>query len=748
MSERRPHLRIEQPLELSTRVYEGGGGGTYPRTSYATHARKIFAEAQQLKAIFASLSDVSTTDRRYFRVALPNDKTISTSTGASLADDLYSKLVGAPSDQIGHVSTTTASLGLLLDELQRYAAPGNVGKSKFAVLEHMGAIPLEEKVSAKAEALLRTAKTDADVLLGLFRDLSHVERQAIIQGIREWLTSKRAALTSVTEVETGTYLRVLAPADVVREVAQLFMSVQSVDPVEYVLDLSSSPGVALSQQLEVLPNASSAIAGIFDSGVVTGSRFLDGSIVQRESPLGTPYNQDHGTFVASRIIYGDTLRDQVAAGRLSPDVKVLSICTIVADDIGNKKPVSTEQMMRIVRETVTRWHTQIRVYNISQNLFPSDPSVDPTISNDFVSPLAAELDRLARRFGILFVVTAGNFPQPGAAFPIEQYPAHFATTLARIVPPAESVLALTVGSIAARANAGSLAPAGQPSPFTRKGPGFAKFRKPDLVAHGGNYGARWQEVDDLATAGIGDHGNHLCYGSGTSFAAPIVTRLAAKLFDAVPGATPELVRALLIHFADVVDEKSIPDLHHLVGNGHPDADRLLSSTQWAQTFVHVGALPYREMRRVAFYVPKGLCSRSGRRRVCVRVTVAYTPETDRTLKAGYCKSHVRCKLAKLDPQGRIKEIDANDGEAVVKARYAGLTRLEKTFSASVSGGEWVLLMEHVSRWSLKDEGMPIAAIITVEDPRRDPKVDVLAMIRNEVPNKYVTQLATPVALRV
>jgi hypothetical protein len=60
----------------------------------------------------------------------------------------------------------------------------------------------------------------------------------------------------------------------------------------------------------------------------------------------------------------------------------------------------------------------------------------------------------------------------------------------------------------------------------------------------------------------------------------------------------------------------------------------------------------------------------------------------------------------------------------------------------------VLLMEHISRWSLKDEGMPIAVIITVEDPRQDPKADVLAMIRAEAPNKYATQLVTPTLLRV
>lgn len=98
--------------------------------------------------------------------------------------------------------------------------------------------------------------------------------------------------------------------------------------------------------------------------------------------------------------------------------------------------------------------------------------------------------------------------------------------------------------------------------------------------------------------------------------------------------------------------------------------------------------------------------------------------------------------------GELKEVDQNEGDAVLKARYAGLVRLEKTFSRGIAGGYWRLLMEHESRWTLKDKSLPIAAVVTVEDPREDPDIDVLAAIRKEVPNQYQATLAAPVALRV
>ena len=747
----RPHLLIETPIATEERTYPGGGGGgTYPRTSYEQHAQQVYAEAQAFTAALASQNDSVSTQRRYYRVQLPDQESVWASPGVKVAEALHSTLVGAHNRNVGHLSTTSASVQLILDELRRYADPGNIGKSKFSVIEELGRIPASEKLAVRVTHLLHEPQREATVLLSLFPDLSHIERQAVIQTLGAWLAARGGVVTSTTEVESGVYIRVTAKSQHIREIADTFLTVQSVDPVDYALDFSSTSGPSVANSVLVLPNNSSAIAAIFDGGIVSGSRFLDGSIVAREEPLGPPFNPDHGTVVASRIIYGDTLHDQVAQGRLTPDVKVLSICTSTADHLGNIRRISTDELMRIVRDTVARWHTQIRVYNISQNLFPQNVTADPSVADDVVSPLAAELDQLARRYHVLFVLTTGNYPRPSAPPPTTPYPDHFVADDTRIVPPAEAMLALTVGSIAERANSGSLAPLGLPSPFTRRGPGFASFRKPDVVAHGGNYGANWQQTDDLAIVGIGSYGDRLSYGCGTSYAAPLITRLAAQLFAEIPDAAPELVRALLIHFATRPESAVIPDIDRLVGNGRPDPKSLLQSSQWVQGFVHQGKIPHREIRRVGFYVPQALTGRSGRSRARVRVSMAYSPETQRTLKAGYCKSHVRCKIRKCSPGGSLSDvpISPNASTTIVKDRYAGLVRLEKTFSANIDGGEWELVMEHESRWSLQDNELPVAAVITVEDPREDPGVDILAAIRTEVPNRYQTQLATAVILKV
>lgn len=740
----RPHLLIEAPSDKQVRTYEGGGGGTYPRESYDRHARRIFGEAQGLVRWMENEAVGGSIPKRYFRLEVPEDQSVLGAAGAKFEEITHATLVGAPDRHTAHLSTTGPHLALLVEELERYASTRqNTGKSKFAPVEAIGPIPLAEKVSERAKALLNDPDANADVLLSLFPDLTRIEREAVKTAIGARLRESNGEVVDEYLAEAGLYVRVRARAKVISEVAQLFLAVQSVDCVERALELSAVAGEVLTSSMVVLPNRSAATVCIFDTGVCQGSRFLDGSTVAVEQPIGPPLDCEHGTFVASRIIFGDTLRDQLAAGQFDPAVKVLSVCVVSHDDIGNRRAATTEQLMRILRDTVERWHQQVRVYNLSINLLPIDPRVAASVTDDTVSPLAAEIDSLSRRYGVLFVVSAGNFPTHRALIPTEPYPVYFLKDETRIAPPAEAMLAITVGSLADRANMGTLAPANAPSPFTRRGPGFAGYRKPDLAAHGGNCGQQWQHVEDVATAGLNRDGDRIAYGTGTSYAAPLVSRLAAQLFAAVPNATPELVRALLVHFAQSLpstEALSGETLIRLVGNGRPSAAQLLSSTPWAQTFIHVGRLGFREIRRVPFYVPKGLVSRPGRQKVTVCVTVVFSPETSRTLKRGYCKSHLRCKVEKLDTHGARHNVVPEDSPESMRDRYCPVIRFEKTFSSHVGPGDWQLLIEHESRWRLREEALPFAALISIVDPRTDQRVDIRNMIETEVPNRYTLEL--------
>ncbi len=748
----RPHLKISEHKSIEDRTYEsGGGGGTYPRNDYARHSKKLFKEAQVLKAIFAKQKDKELTQRRYFRVQFPKEKNMWTSDGQKLSQNIQGSLVGTESKQIGHFSTLDRSFNTLVDQLETYKnTDTHVGKSKFAPINKISDIPREEKISKGLASLIKNRQFDGEALVSLFSDLTNEEQQVLKRAIDEYLSSRDGSVLSDVETDFGRVLRIKAKAEDIDGLVDSFLCIQTVDPVDEVFVESSRPGARIEDGVSVLPNSSDAKVCIFDSGVVAGSRFLDSSILDREEPIGPPHDVDHGSFVASRIIFGNSLRDEIAKGVLTPQVKVLSVCMKSFDEIGNPKPARGDEFLKILRDTVTRWHREIRVYNLSMNLVRRK-DVASVVTDDHVGAIAAEIDKLSKRFKVLFVLTTGNFPISGTApKPTEPYPKYFKNEGNRMCNPGEAMLALTVGSVADRENDGSMAKVDCPSPFTRRGPGFNSYRKPDLVAQGGNLASNWRDFDDLSVAGIGKEGDRISYGNGTSYSAPIVSALGARIFEKIPNCTPELVRALLIHTCDIPGIKGIGTkmMLRLVGNGIPDPEFLLASDRWNQNYVYQGTIGYRKIVRLPFNVPSCLTSRRGNDKLGIRYTVAFSPETNRALKTGYCKSHLRTKLSKRATEEELRAVAAGGGSEFLKDRYSTVIRFNKVFSRNVANGEWELLVEQESRWTLSDPETPFAVVLTVSDPRKDASIDVFNAIQVEVPNRYEALIPVQERLRV
>ncbi|MCR9205334.1 MAG: S8 family peptidase, partial [Halobacteriovoraceae bacterium] len=550
-NESRPHLKIPEVREPEDRTFYGGGGGTYNRESYRRHGEQIFSEAQSLIQRFESNLDKTVTNKRYFRVELPDDKNVWQSDGKKIAENLHGTLIGSPKKNVGHFSTLAQSFTSLTSEIEQYKNSER-GKTKFSEIESINSIPLEEKITESLKYIFESNQYKGEAILSMFPDLNRPEILALKQAISDYLDDNDGAIIAEERMGDSSTFRVKAEKETLENLANYFLAIQTVDPVEEVVVESAIAGPRIEEDVLVEPNRSNAKACIFDSGVVENSRFLDSSIISREEPIGPAYNTAHGTFVASRIIYGNDLRGGISTRQLRPDVKVLSVCMISHDEIGNPLPANGDNFIRIIRDTVERWHDQIRVYNLSMNMVFQGTESASIVTDDHVSPVAAEIDKLSKEYGVLFVLSSGNIPITSLSpTPSEPYPEYFLNETSRICRPSESMLALTCGSFSDRANAGSLAQQSHPSPFTRRGPGFNGYRKPDLVCPGGNYASGWSHFDDIAVAGIGADGNRLDYGNGTSFSAPLITRLAAQLFEMMPNSGPELVRALLVHFSEL-----------------------------------------------------------------------------------------------------------------------------------------------------------------------------------------------------
>lgn len=318
--------------------------------------------------------------------------------------------------------------------------------------------------------------------------------------------------------------------------------------------------------------------------------------------LGDDYplrQRQHGTAMASLIIHGDLSKpgapldrplyvrpimrpremdegEQVVPNRLFPDLLHRAIKRIVEGDGGHEPAVPS-----------------VRVVNLSIG-------VPNRALTRRMSPIGRLLDWLAVHYNLLFIVSAGNHPEPltipaAAAESIKSARATATqavfdkSLLKGILPPGDAMNVLTVGATHSD-NSGVMEPndavwdinlPDAPSHYGARGPGVDRSVKPDLHHTGGRSlyvrpviapGQKEVALELAPTSATGPGvrvaapsstgaTNKTMFTFGTSNATALVTREASRLFDVLeagaqsnkelrlpdPQFHPLLVRALLIH---------------------------------------------------------------------------------------------------------------------------------------------------------------------------------------------------------
>lgn len=240
------------------------------------------------------------------------------------------------------------------------------------------------------------------------------------------------------------------------------------------------------------------VVGVVDSGIPKNETNLRPWITGHETFVVPPDTDHlHGTFVAgliagARPLNGNDPRFPAA------QAKVLNVAALATAG------TNIDELLLHIEEAI-KAHPEVKVWNCS--LSSNNPG-HPELFGQF----AQDLDVLSDRYGVLFVVAAGNYVIP----PLRSWPP--TTDFGgddRIGQPAEALRALTVGSVA---HLPALVQPDEPSPFSRRGPGTAKTPKPDVTHRGGNC----TDAGDFTGAGVRSFlpGGMLGESVGTSFSTP------------------------------------------------------------------------------------------------------------------------------------------------------------------------------------------------------------------------------------
>jgi hypothetical protein len=492
---------------------------------------------------------------------------------------------------------------------------------------------------------------------------------------------------------------------------------------------------------------------VLDSGLTTAHPLIGPAVgdaqgfVQPERLSQDSVPNGHGTFVSGVALYGD-VQAAATAGRFVPTLRLFSGKVFKDDGTDD-----TQFVERSVEEAVHyfRDNYACRVFNLSYG------DLNKVYDGRHLRGLAYTLDRLSRTAGVLFVTSAGNRPLVELSDDVRgRYPAYLFEDENRLLDPGTALSALTVGGLARHDRTvdaqrypdhledAAVAGPGQPSPFTRCGPSIGGAIKPDLVAHAGNV-AVLSVNSGFAT------GRPFCEDLGTSYAAPVVAHLAARVVSVLPTASPSLLRALLgVHARwpsaseDLLNPANSAagreQLLRAVGYGTVDDQALYQSLQRTVTLIAEEQIDVDRHHFFELPIPPSWWEGARRERT-VSVGLAHTPEV-RTTRLDYKASRIRFSFVNantLDEVSAAFRRNRQDGMPERSAnrwlsseqRNGGTLQVSRwTFRGSIQERRlFVVVTRQDSSWSTVTDQPERYALAVVLDDRHHAEIDLYADVR-------------------
>jgi hypothetical protein len=448
--------------------------------------------------------------------------------------------------------------------------------------------------------------------------------------------------------------------------------------------MESSTGLS-SQVRETLtinaPENGSPIICVIDSGVQENHKYLEPAILKSDSecfglPASANVNDEygsggatggHGTRVAGAVLYHN---DIPISGNITLPFYIRNARIL---DGSNQLPLDTNPshvIADIVKKFFADAADKTKVFNHSVG------EGTPFDGEQFkhMSFWAAKIDALSYDNDVLFVQAAGNIPEDvikgmivGLAKP---YPLYFSEKPTRLSNPAQSLQALTVGSIShsnfENDDYVAIGKNGEVSSFSRIGPGIWDSIKPDVVELGGthiinkgdNTLATNEDVctDLIRTSPQGPA--HARDGIGTSFATPKVAHIAGAIQKVLPNAPALLYRALIAQSAKLpkdifrmtTDQKQM--LMRQMGYGLPDIEKATQNNDYRATFVTTEQIEIGvgEAHIYPIRIPNELRSIGEDYNILVEITLSYAAKPRRTRRGvrGYMSTWLDWVCSRID----------------------------------------------------------------------------------------------------
>lgn len=457
----------------------------------------------------------------------------------------------------------------------------------------------------------------------------------------------------VLEVQEPQVIQHLAEINGVRkiDVFQRYYLPQQLQQVSKDTIFNVNPDVTLSD----------VIIGIIDGGISPNNELLNPYIYARKEYVAQEYqNHSHGTFIASTIQFGNRLNN-IPSNR---DIR-FQFLDVVALPNNNEKhgatdSLSEEELQEIILEVLEEF-PEVKIWNLSLGL-------KQQVSDSKISDLAIFLDEMQSRYDVQFFIASGNINELSLQ---RVWPADEDSDESdRMGSPADSVLGVTVGSVALKESDESIVRKEEPSSFSRRGPGANYIVKPDVVDYGGNLSKTGSTVN-LGLIGLDCDGN-VVEDIGTSYATPRIVQKFASIYHELTDRNLLMAKAMLMHSARLETKAIRKKEQHLMkyyGFGKPsnNLNDILKCSENEITLVFNQTIRRsRHLELIDFPYPPSLI-RNGKYFGEVTMTLVYEPLLDARFGSEYCRTNIDVSfgayITKSDGKLEFK------GEVPIDARW-------------------------------------------------------------------------------
>lgn len=462
---------------------------------------------------------------------------------------------------------------------------------------------------------------------------------------------------------------------------------------------------------------------VFDSDINGDHHLLAGAVDEVLYNDGT--DTSHGTAVASLVICGAKIS---SSGLVQQDNRIVGV-KVTADGFS--------RMEEIIQETVRTYSGRypLIIANLSVNVY-----LPFYTRKKEVNKLTIFLDDLAREYGCIFVISAGNLFNGWSNSQIFEcqragYPDYFKKGYTSIIPPADSINNITVGSIAYQESTDSLAKIKSPAIHTRGNFDKFHFIKPDLVHFDSNTRSDFSSEENGVLMAAPE--SHLLTSMpGTSFATPLVTHDLVLLHNQYPELTSNSLKALLIHSADNdighgISSKRIRE--KLIGHGLPNVDKVIFSTNTKSTIIIEDEIQVGMEKTLRFPVPSCIAG-SRRRRLRISKTVVFNPLVNGKNPTKYNPIDLFVQLLRDDVEIDSRSTKSAYDGAHMKSNVKKYPVVEKS-TIEYTGQFWNLKVACENRdpsFISSDYRQGYSVIISVEDINEDDSIDLHEDIHNMI----------------